>query len=126
MLSIYAQIRILSSGEIMSSILKEEVNQLHANICNGLADPIRILLLYKLSENPSNVNDLANSLNLSQPTVSRHLKILKERGLVFPRRDGQYVFYHLADSRIIDALDLMRAVMADNLSERARITAINN
>jgi ArsR family transcriptional regulator len=110
----------------MSSILKEEVNQLHANICNGLADPIRILLLYKLYEEPTSVNDLANSVNLSQPTVSRHLKILKERGLVFPHRDGQFVYYHLADARIIEALDLMRAVMADNLSERARITAISN
>jgi len=107
----------------MSTILKEEVNQLHANTCNGLADPIRILLLYKLSENPSSVNDLANSLSLSQPTVSRHLKILRERGLVIPKRDGQHVFYHLSDPRIIEALDLMRAVMADNLLERARITA---
>lgn len=110
----------------MASILKEEVNELHANICNGLADPIRILLLYKLFENPCNVNDLANSVNISQPTVSRHLKILKERGLVLPRREGQFVYYHLADRRIIEALDLMRAVMADNLSERARITAIEN
>lgn len=110
----------------MASILKEEVNELHANICNGLADPVRILLLYKLFEKPSNVNDLANSVNISQPTVSRHLKILKERGLVIPRREGQFVYYHLADQRIIEALDLMRAVMADNLSERARITAIES
>jgi ArsR family transcriptional regulator len=108
----------------MSSILKEEVNQLHANICNGLADPIRILLLYKLSEDPSSVNDLANSVNLSQPTVSRHLKILRERGLVIPKRNGQFVYYHLADARIIEALDLMRSVMSDTLSERAKIASI--
>ncbi|HBG74593.1 MAG: hypothetical protein A2X25_11215 [Chloroflexi bacterium GWB2_49_20] len=107
----------------MTSILKDEVNQLHANICNGLADPIRILLLYKLSEAPSSVNDLANSVNLSQPTVSRHLKILRERGLVIPKRNGQYVYYHLADIRIIEALDLMRAVMSDTLSERAKIAS---
>ena len=109
----------------MSSILKEEVNQLHAHICNGLADPIRILLLYKLSEAPTSVNDLADSVNLSQPTVSRHLKILKERGLAFPQRVGQHVYYHLSDPRIIEALNLMRVVMADNLSERARIAAVN-
>jgi DNA-binding transcriptional ArsR family regulator len=110
----------------MSAILKEEVNQLHANICNGLADPIRILLLYKLSEAPSNVNDLVNSINLSQSNVSRHLKILRERGLVFSKRDGQFVYYHLADVRIIKALDLMRAVMADTLTERARIASENS
>lgn len=114
----------IHSGVAMSSILKEEVNQLHANICNGLADPIRILLLYKLSEDPSSVNDLANSVNLSQPTVSRHLKILRERGLVIPKRNGQFVYYHLADARIIEALDLMRSVMSDTLSERAKIASI--
>jgi DNA-binding transcriptional ArsR family regulator len=109
----------------MSIVLIEEVNQLHANICNGLADPIRILLLYKLSENPASVNELANSINLSQPTVSRQLKILKERGLVIPRRDGQFVVYHLADPRIIEALDLMRAVMADTLTHRARLASLS-
>jgi DNA-binding transcriptional ArsR family regulator len=109
----------------MSIIFKEEVNQLHANICSGLADPIRILLLYKLSENPSNVNQLAEMLNLSQPTISRHLKILKERDLVFQERIGQFVYYHLSDARIITALDLMRAVMADSLNNRARIASIS-
>ena len=108
----------------MSIAFREEVNQLHANICNGLADPIRILLLYKLFESPASVNDLANSLNINQPTISRHLNKLKERGLVVPQREGQYVFYHLADDRIIQALDLMRAVMADSLSQRAKLASI--
>ena len=109
----------------MKTILREEVNQLHANICNGLADPIRILLLYQLSENPSSVNNLATSINLSQPTVSRHLKILKERGLVFQKREGQFVFYYLSDRRVIEALELLRSVMADNLTERARIASLD-
>ena len=109
----------------MATILREEVNQLHANICNGLADPIRILILYKLSENPTSVNDLANAINLSQPTASRQLKILKDRGLVISKRDGQFVFYHLADPRIIQALDLMRAVMAETLKKQADLASID-
>ena len=109
----------------MAMILREEVNQLHANICNGLADPIRILILYKLSENPTSVNDLANAINLSQPTASRQLKILKDRGLVISKRDGQFVFYHLADPRIIQALDLMRAVMAETLKKQADLASID-
>jgi DNA-binding transcriptional ArsR family regulator len=115
----------INTGRIMGKILREEVNQLHANICNGLADPIRILLLYQLSENPSSVNNLAASINLSQPTVSRHLKILKERGLVFQKREGQFVFYYLSDRRVIEALELLRSVMADNLTERARIASLD-
>ncbi|MBC8333824.1 MAG: winged helix-turn-helix transcriptional regulator [Anaerolineales bacterium] len=105
----------------MTQNLREEIHQLHAQICSGLADPSRILILYSLSEKSSNVNELSNETNLPQPTISRHLKTLRECGLVTFRRDGQYVYYQLADKRIIEALDLMRAVMADNLKERAQI-----
>ena len=105
----------------MTSNLREEIHQLHAQICSGLADPIRILLLYSLSEKSSHVNELSKENNLPQPTISRHLKTLRECGLVTSRRDGQYVYYQLADKRIIEALDLMRAVMADNLKGRAQI-----
>ena len=105
----------------MATDLREEIHQLHAQICSGLADPVRILILYSLSEKPRHVNELSEQTSLPQPTVSRHLKTLRERGLVSAQRDGQYVHYHLADKRIIDALDLLRAVMADNLKERAQI-----
>ncbi len=101
--------------------LQEEDHQLHANLCSGLADPLRILILYALAEKKCHVNELAEDLGVPQPTVSRHLKTLRERGLVDARRDGQYIHYQLADERVIDALDLLRAVMADNLKEQAEI-----
>jgi ArsR family transcriptional regulator len=111
------------SGVVMANNLREEINQLHANVCDGLADPIRILLLYTLSDAPCNVNDLSERVNLPQPTVSRHLKILRERGMVVAQRDGQFVYYRLADRRVIEALDLLRAMMADHLKERAQIAS---
>ena len=106
--------------------LKDEVHQLHAQLCNGLADPIRILILYSLADTPHHVNELANKTDTPQPTISRHLKILKERGLVVSQRDGQYVQYSLADRRVIDALDLLRAVMADNFKKRAQIAVASD
>ncbi len=102
--------------------LRDEINQLHANICSGLADPNRILILYKLSENPSNVTELANTLETPQPTVSRHLKVLKERKMVKAERAGQAVIYSLVDRRIIEALDLLRAVLADNLENQVELS----
>ncbi|MBT3321002.1 MAG: winged helix-turn-helix transcriptional regulator [Anaerolineae bacterium] len=101
--------------------LKDEIHQLHAQLCNGLADPLRILILYSLADGALHVNELAEKTNAPQPTVSRHLKILRERGLVVSTRDGQYIHYSLADKRVIDALDLLRAVMADDLKKRAEV-----
>ena len=100
---------------------REEITHLHANICGGLADPIRILILYTLAKSPSNVSNLAESINLPQPTTSRHLKQLRDRGLVVAKRDGLYIHYRLADKRIIEALDLLRTILSERLTYRASL-----
>lgn len=101
--------------------LTQEISQLHANICSALADPRRILILYLLSETQMNVGDLSDAIGESQPTTSRHLKILRERDLVHAKRQGATVFYHLSDSRLIEALDLLRSVLCDHISHRASL-----
>jgi ArsR family transcriptional regulator len=103
--------------------ISQEIHQLHADICSALADPTRILILYLLSDSPCTVNDLASKLNVAQPTTSRHLKILRERGLVRANRQAQNVEYSLNDPRIIEALDILRSVLRDTLSYRANLIA---
>ena len=97
---------------------KSEVQVLHAEICQALADPIRILLLYRLDNRSQSVAELVDQLAVSQPTVSRHLKVLRERGMVYTERHGATVMYSLADHRVIQALDLMRCVMTDTLDQK--------
>jgi ArsR family transcriptional regulator len=99
----------------MQSSLVSEVNELHSRLCGALADPKRILILYSLEEGPRNVTDISDALQVPQPTVSRHLKTLRERGLVQSTREAQSVYYSLTDRRVIDALDILRAVLADLL-----------
>ena len=110
----------------MTPNLRDEINRLHAQVCSGLADPNRILILYKLAEYPTNVSDLANDLDIPQPTISRHLKVLKDRGMVVSERDGQAVFYSLSDRRIIKALDLLRAMLADSLENQVALARTAN
>jgi ArsR family transcriptional regulator len=98
--------------------LREEITQLHAGVCKALADPIRILILYTLGEAPHNVNELTHAIELPQSTVSRHLKTLRGQQMVVAEREGQSVIYSLADPRIIQALDLLRAFMADSLESQ--------
>jgi ArsR family transcriptional regulator len=105
----------------MNSTLESEITQLHAEICAGLADPNRIMILYALSQGPRNVTELCNELKMTQPLASRHLKVLRERGMVVFKRQGTVVQYTLADERLIRALDLLRAVMRDGLAKRAEL-----
>ena len=105
----------------MTAPLEHEINNLHAQVCAGLADPKRILLLYALSEAPRTVTQLVAELGLPQPQVSRHLAVLRERGMVRAVRQGPSVEYHLGDPRLIEALDLLRAVLRDHLARRGEL-----
>ena len=105
---------------MVTPTLAQEVSQLEAELCFALADPNRILILYALDEGARNVTDLGTMLGISQPTTSRHLKILRERGLVRTERRGVIIEYSLNDRRIIQALDILRSVLRDRLMARAR------
>lgn len=99
--------------------LHDEIMHLHAEICAGLADSTRILILYSLAEQPRSVNEIVKMLNLNQPTVSRHLQVLRSRKLVSAAREAHNVIYSLSDHRVIEALDLLRAVMSSQLTRQA-------
>lgn len=101
--------------------LAEEVTEMHADLCSALADPKRILILYALAGDRLNVSELAIRVGLSQPAASRHLKLLRDRGLVRPERDGANVNYRLTDTRLIDALDMLRSVLRDRIHFRATL-----
>jgi DNA-binding transcriptional ArsR family regulator len=105
----------------MQPITEEEIQLLHRYICEGVGDPKRLRLLYLVAEEPRNVTHLTEALDVSQPTVSHHLRILRERGLVTTERDGTSIYYALADARILQAMEMLRGVVADLLAEEAQI-----
>ena len=104
---------------MVSSTLVQEITQLHADFCSALADSTRLILLYALAESPRNVTELTQELGQPQPTISRHLKILRERGMVEATRQGMTVQYTIADSRVIEALDILRSIMRESIQKRA-------
>jgi DNA-binding transcriptional ArsR family regulator len=104
---------------MITSTLTQEITHLHADLCSALADPTRLLLLYALSDQPHNVSDLTQELKVPQPTVSRHLKVLREGGLVKATRQGASVQYELTDHRVIDALDILRSVLRERIQHHA-------
>lgn len=99
----------------MNSQLLQEIDMLHASICEALADPKRIAILYVLRDEPMTVNEMAKQLAVPQATMSRHLKILRERRLLRARREGMNVYYALTNRKVLDALDLLRQVLNENL-----------
>jgi ArsR family transcriptional regulator len=106
--------------------LVQELSLLHDRICRAIGDPKRLIILFALREEPRYVVELAEQLGYPQPTVSRHLNELHRGGLVLKERQGQTVYYSLRDPRIIDALDIMRAILRDMTEETARVASSGN
>jgi DNA-binding transcriptional ArsR family regulator len=98
--------------------LRQELEELTASVCKALNDPKRLAILYALSEASHSVTDLCELLEVSQSNISQHLTMLRDRGLVDTQRDGNRVIYALRDRRVVDAIDLLRSVMNDEVARR--------
>lgn len=85
-------------------------------MCKGIADAKRLQIMDAIRDGEMSVGELCDELDLPQANVSQHLAILRNRGLVVARRDGQRVFYSMASPKIIQAMDLMSSVLADHLN----------
>jgi DNA-binding transcriptional ArsR family regulator len=85
-----------------------EVLDAAGELLRALAAPVRIAIVLQLRESQRCVHELVDALNVPQPLVSQHLKILKAAGVVSGERSGREVLYRLADHHlahiVIDAV----------------------
>ena len=77
----------------------EDAMKSFVKVMKALSDPNRIKIIKLLQQKYMCVCELQAALNLAQPTVSKHLKILEEAGFVDFKKDGLWVDYHLTDGR---------------------------
>ncbi|MFH1699970.1 MAG: metalloregulator ArsR/SmtB family transcription factor [Candidatus Zixiibacteriota bacterium] len=70
-------------------------NKQYSKYFKAFGDPSRLKILGFLSSKEMTVNDIVKKMDLSQPTISRHLAILREAEIVVDRRDGQKVYYSI-------------------------------
>lgn len=101
----------------MEQDIAEQLQQLHARVCKAIADPKRLLIINELRDRELSVGDLCEALGVSQSNVSQHLAVLRERGIVSTRRAGTSVFYSLRSQKIVQAVDLLREFMAEDLAD---------
>ena len=75
-----------------------------AEICKIFSNPTRILILWTLSEDALSVGEIANAVNASIQNTSHHLRIMKDKGILNARRQGQTIFYAIHDREIVQSL----------------------
>lgn len=82
-----------------------------ARILKLLAHPKRLLLLCRLKHGERIVGDLEKECTISQSQLSQFLAKMREDGLVEARKDGQHVYYQIADERIVKLLTALENTM---------------
>ena len=105
----------------MESATAAELYELHARVCKAIADPKRLLLINQMRDGAKGVGDLCEALGISQSNASQHLAVLRDRGLVRAQRTGNNVFYSLSSPKIVQAVDLLREFLAEDLAHRGTL-----
>jgi DNA-binding transcriptional ArsR family regulator len=72
------------------------------DLLRALAAPVRIAVVLALRESPRCVHELVDALDVPQPLVSQHLRILKSAGVVAGERAGREVYYRLVDHHLAE------------------------
>jgi ArsR family transcriptional regulator, virulence genes transcriptional regulator len=87
--------------------------KMHADVCQALSSEHRLAIMYGLKEGERRVSDLADDLGISVHNVSQHLRILRQALLVKPRKEGQTVYYSIANPKFMQACTLMRQALLE-------------
>ena len=95
--------------------------QLKAGLCKTFSDPRRLIIINELRHGEKTVSELVQILQAPQAVVSRHLAILRDRGVVNFRRAGTSVYYRLADSKIIEACDLVHSILLNQIEKNREL-----
>jgi len=95
----------------------EKQSRFKSTVFHALADPIRLEILAFLRDGEKCVCEIVPHLTLIQPVVSRHLKILKDAGIVRCRKEGTKRMYSIVDPRIYNIVDGLTSELVSTLTK---------
>ena len=94
-----------------------DLYKLKADISKAFSDPKRLMIISELRDGEKSVGELVDALDISQAVISRELGILRARGVVKPRRDGNNIYYSVTSPRICEACDIVHEVLLEHLAQ---------
>ena len=100
--------------------MNDELCGLMGGFFSLLAHPTRIRIFCALEHGPRTVSALAEQTQISLPNASQHLRVMRQNGALTSEKRGQHVFYRIADSRFLQAAEMIRDALVENVQCRAR------
>lgn len=97
----------------------KRIFEFQARLCQVLASPKRLEILYTLKETELTAGDLAKAVDVTMPNLSQHLSLMKQHGLVESRKEGLNMYYRLSSEHIMAVCDSVRRVLAEQLARQS-------
>ena len=101
----------------MIAVSSSELTARRTKLFRGLGEPSRLSILEALVEGPRSVSEISEFAGLSQPNTSNHLSCLLGCGLVTREQQGRFVYYQLADAKIVSLLSLAGEIVTGVASD---------
>ena len=106
-------------GKSKRQVMSPEALRLVAARFKVLSDPMRLRILQLLEEGETSVSALAETVESTQPNVSKHLKIMQDAGLLARRQEGNTVYYSIADPKVFELCEVVCSSLRERFSEHA-------
>jgi ArsR family transcriptional regulator len=97
------------------------MQEFKAGIFQALAHPTRVAIVEILRDGEFSAGAILDQLGLEQANVSQHLAVLRGKGIVSSRKDGNQVFYSLKHLMLLEVLEIMRQYFMSHLAESAEL-----
>ena len=81
-----------------------------------LGDVNRLRIIKMIGTQIRSVSEIVEKTGMSQPLVSHHLRVLREKNILKTKREGPFIYYELSDARILDALGLFSEILINSNS----------
>jgi ArsR family transcriptional regulator len=94
----------------------------HAELCRVFSNPIRLIILNAVRETELTVAAIAEQARVAIGTVSPHLLMMKRQRVLLSRKQGNQVFYRLANPRMLEAFDLIRELLYEQMNKEGLLT----
>ncbi|MEW6143050.1 MAG: metalloregulator ArsR/SmtB family transcription factor [Chloroflexota bacterium] len=99
--------------------MEDQIYAYHAEMCKVFSHPKRLELINVLRAKEMSVGDLAERLGMTAANLSQHLAMMRERHILISRKEGNVVFYRITNHRLLDAFDLLRDILFEQIRQDA-------
>ena len=101
--------------------MDDQVYAYHAEMCQVFSHAKRLELIDVLRGGEMSVGDLSRRMGMALANLSQHLAMMRERRILLSRKEGNLVYYRIANPKLLQAFDMLREILFEQIRQDAAL-----